>query len=60
MYLRHLNAGIFLGWHLSFFTSAFDMVRKIESFSHRELDIDEYKNVSRILETVQRGEKLNF
>lgn len=46
------------GWHLSYFLSIDDIVRKIESTSHREYDLLEYKSKEHIQECLQTGKDL--
>ena len=46
------------GWHLSYFLSIKDIIRKIESTSHREYDLLEYKNKEHIKECLQTGKDL--
>jgi glycosyltransferase involved in cell wall biosynthesis len=36
------------GWHLSYFTDADAIIKKIESFSHQELNVPEFKNKKHI------------
>lgn len=44
-----------LGWHCSYFMSVEGMVRKIESFSHQELNIDDNKDIDHIRSCLHNG-----
>jgi beta-1,4-mannosyl-glycoprotein beta-1,4-N-acetylglucosaminyltransferase len=46
------------GWHLSYFGSIADMVRKLESFAHREFDRSEYKSKERVFWCIAYGKDL--
>ena len=43
------------GWHLSYFMSKADMVRKIESFAHRELDQAPLKTEEHVSRVIREG-----
>lgn len=43
------------GWHFSFFGEAEKIKSKIESFSHTEYDLDDYKNYENILNRIENG-----
>lgn len=43
------------GWHFSYLGGAESVIRKIESFSHQELNTDEIKNFDRISKCINRG-----
>jgi beta-1,4-mannosyl-glycoprotein beta-1,4-N-acetylglucosaminyltransferase len=43
------------GWHLSYFGNVEDIVKKIESFSHQELNTDYFKNPERIRRVIDSG-----
>lgn len=43
------------GWHLSFFMSTRDIIRKIESFAHREIDLPQHKIPHHVLDCIQNG-----
>ena len=46
------------GWHLSYFLSTDDIRRKIESFAHKEVNKDIYKNESHVKDCVENGKDL--
>ncbi|CAE7482142.1 unnamed protein product, partial [Symbiodinium microadriaticum] len=46
------------GWHLSFFLSKADVVRKIESFAHREFDHDVFKADDHVTACLREGRDL--
>lgn len=46
------------GWHLSFFSSPDKIRHKVESFSHQELNKEEFKNQDHILHCMATGEDL--
>lgn len=46
------------GWHCSYFMTAADIAKKIESFSHQEMNLDTYKNAHYILECAKYGKDL--
>lgn len=46
------------GWHLSYYMSIADLARKIESFSHKELDLPEFKAADHIRECIRTGKDL--
>lgn len=46
------------GWHLSYYMSIADLARKIESFSHRELNLPEFKAADHIYECIRSGKDL--
>ena len=46
------------GWHLSYFLPIDDIVRKLESISHRELDLNEYKEKDHLKECLRTGKDL--
>lgn len=48
------------GWHFSFFMSVDDLVRKLESFSHQELNIPHYKNKETIVSALTEGRDIFF
>ena len=43
------------GWHLSYFLSKEDIVRKVESFPHREYDLMEFKTHQHVEDCLQKG-----
>ena len=47
-YVYEPDEHIGFGWHCSYFMPIADIVRKLESFSHQELNTDENKNVEHI------------
>lgn len=46
------------GWHLSYFLSIDDIIRKIESFSHREFDLTQFKLPAKIHQSIATGQDL--
>jgi hypothetical protein len=46
------------GWHLSYFTSIDDIIRKIESMAHREFDLEEFKEREEVVARVKEGKDL--
>ena len=46
------------GWHLSYYMSIADLARKIESFSHKELNLPEFKAAEHIAECIKTGKDL--
>ena len=46
------------GWHLSYFTSIHDIVRKIGSMAHREYDLEELKSIEEIKARVREGKDI--
>jgi len=46
------------GWHCSYFMTPVDLKRKIESFAHRECDIDEYKDALKIQTCIEQGKDI--
>jgi beta-1,4-mannosyl-glycoprotein beta-1,4-N-acetylglucosaminyltransferase len=46
------------GWHLSYFNNVEGIRNKIESLSHRELDLPEYKDEAHIAYCMETGEDL--
>ncbi|CAE7840878.1 unnamed protein product [Symbiodinium microadriaticum] len=46
------------GWHLSYFLSREDIVRKVESFPHREYDLAEFKTDEHVTECLQMGKDM--
>lgn len=46
------------GWHLSYFESAENIRRKIESFSHQEFNDESFKAVDHLRECLQSGKDL--
>jgi predicted O-methyltransferase YrrM len=46
------------GWHLSYFGGVDNIIGKIESFSHQELNTDHYKNKDRIQQAIDQGKDL--
>ena len=46
------------GWHLTYFLSIDDIVRKIESFSHQELNKPRWKDPARIESHIREGKDL--
>jgi hypothetical protein len=46
------------GWHLSYFTSIQDIIRKIESMAHREFDQEEFKEREEIVTRVRQGKDI--
>ncbi len=46
------------GWHLSYFMSLDEIIRKINSFSHIEYNTDEMKNKEHIKECLKNGNDL--
>ena len=46
------------GWHLSYYMSISELARKIESFSHKELNLPEYKAADHIVECIRTGKDL--
>ena len=46
------------GWHLSYFSSIDDIIRKIESISHREFDFEEFKLRDEVKRQVREGRDL--
>ena len=46
------------GWHLSYYMGISELARKIESFSHKELNLPEYKAEDHILECIRTGKDL--
>jgi beta-1,4-mannosyl-glycoprotein beta-1,4-N-acetylglucosaminyltransferase len=46
------------GWHLSYFTSIDDIIRKIESMAHREYDLEEFKLREEVKRQVKEGKDL--
>ena len=46
------------GWHFTWMGSVDDMVLKLESFSHQELNTEYYKNKDLILEKIRSGKDL--
>lgn len=46
------------GWHFTWMGSADDMVLKLESFSHQELNTQAYKNKADILKKIRSGKDL--
>lgn len=43
------------GWHLSYFLTPEEIVKKIENFAHTEFDHDQYKNVKKIQLLINNG-----
>jgi beta-1,4-mannosyl-glycoprotein beta-1,4-N-acetylglucosaminyltransferase len=43
------------GWHLSYFMSPDEILRKIQSFGHREFNTDEYKNKEYVMKCINEG-----
>ncbi|KAK9832661.1 hypothetical protein WJX81_008522 [Elliptochloris bilobata] len=46
------------GWHLSYFMSLQDIVRKVASFAHTEYDRAEFRNLTYILDRIASGRDL--
>jgi beta-1,4-mannosyl-glycoprotein beta-1,4-N-acetylglucosaminyltransferase len=46
------------GWHFSYFMEPADIVRKIESFAHREVNKDDFKNKEHVKECITGGKDL--
>ena len=46
------------GWHLSYFSSIDDIIRKIESMAHREFDLEEFKLREEVKRRVREGRDL--
>lgn len=46
------------GWHLSYYMSAPEIARKLSSFSHSELDTDQYKNAEHLQKCLLEGKDL--
>jgi hypothetical protein len=46
------------GWHCSFCMNPSDIVRKLESFSHQELNKDEFKSIPRVQDAIKNGKPL--
>jgi hypothetical protein len=49
------NGSIEGGWHLSYFMSVDEIVRKIQSFGHREFNSDKYKDYEYIMKCINEG-----
>lgn len=43
------------GWHISHFLSIKDLIRKIESFAHTELNLDKYKQIEHLKNCIENG-----
>lgn len=43
------------GWHASYFLNTKDLARKLESFAHRECDLDERKTQEHLRNCIERG-----
>jgi beta-1,4-mannosyl-glycoprotein beta-1,4-N-acetylglucosaminyltransferase len=52
---RNFNAG---GWHFSYFGTINQIVEKLESFTHREFNLPEYKDINYIKNAVKNGKDL--
>ena len=48
------------GWHLSFFLSVDEMIRKLESFAHQEFNRPQYKSREHLMDCIQNGKDLFF
>lgn len=46
------------GWHFSYLGSPQTIIKKIEAFSHSELNLPEYKNIESIQEAIKEGRDL--
>jgi len=46
------------GWHVSYCFKIDDIIRKFESFSHTEYNIDKYKNKEYLLRCIQVGKNI--
>ena len=46
------------GWHFSFIKSPEQIIKKIESFAHTELNLPKFKNKKRILKKIKDREDL--
>ncbi|CAL8462147.1 g1678 [Coccomyxa elongata] len=46
------------GWHLSYYMGISELARKIESFSHKELNLPEYKAADHIVKCIRTGKDL--
>ena len=46
------------GWHFSYLKKPNDIKRKIESFAHSELNIEKYKNIQNIENSIKNGTDL--
>lgn len=58
--IRHINCDIIKngGWHLSYFGDSNFIKNKIINFSHQELNIDEFTDLSKIEKRVKEGRDL--
>ena len=46
------------GWHFSYFMSAADIARKLNSFGHSEYNKDQYKNTDHLRKCLLEGKDL--
>lgn len=46
------------GWHFSYFMSAADIARKLNSFGHSEYDKDQYKDTDHLRKCLLEGKDL--
>jgi beta-1,4-mannosyl-glycoprotein beta-1,4-N-acetylglucosaminyltransferase len=46
------------GWHFSYFMHPSDIIRKIESFAHREVNKDSFKSKDHVKECIMNGKDL--
>jgi len=46
------------GWHFSYMGGAKNIIKKIESFSHTEFNLDKFKDEEKIKEMIMKGEDL--
>lgn len=46
------------GWHLNYYMPIADLARKIESFSHKEYDLPEFKGQEHIAECIREGKDI--
>lgn len=49
------NGEIYGGWHLSYFMTPDEILRKIQSFGHREFNTDEYKDKEYVMKCIHEG-----
>lgn len=46
------------GWHCSYCMNATDIIRKLESFSHQEFNLERYKSLSYVNDAIDNGKPL--
>lgn len=46
------------GWHFTYVGGAKKIVEKLESFSHTEYNLDEFKDINKISELIKKGKDL--